>query len=106
NIIRDPDEFLIEQTNKAKLNTFAQPVEWADNDNLSQLPEDALREIFSYLNRVDLSIVRCVNQTLHSCIDNCWSKITKKRADKLTIYQYTRGFAFKLERKDATSYLY
>ncbi|GMT27049.1 hypothetical protein PFISCL1PPCAC_18346, partial [Pristionchus fissidentatus] len=87
NIIRDPEEFLIEQTNKAKLNTFAQPAEWDDNDHLSQLPEDALREICAYLNRFDLSIVRRVNQTLHTCIDKCWSKMKKKRADKLTVYQ-------------------
>ncbi|GMT12903.1 hypothetical protein PFISCL1PPCAC_4200 [Pristionchus fissidentatus] len=87
NIIREPDTFLIEHTNKSKLNTFTQPAEWANNDHLSQLPEGVLREIFAFLNRFDLSIVRRVNQTLHYSIGKCWSKLAKNGADKLTVYQ-------------------
>ncbi|GMT26914.1 hypothetical protein PFISCL1PPCAC_18211, partial [Pristionchus fissidentatus] len=67
---------LVEQMAKPQLTTFKNPMEWNNGpmpnssgrptkmDFLSRMPEDCLREVFSYLHWFDIESMRQVSQTM------------------------------------------
>lgn len=74
-----------ERLKQANVQTFALQLVIGDQDLLSSLPSDSLREVFSWLGHLDLDAITTANQTLHPFAVSARPHVTVGAAEELTI---------------------
>ncbi|GMT27155.1 hypothetical protein PFISCL1PPCAC_18452, partial [Pristionchus fissidentatus] len=101
------EETKIILSNSTYMVNYALPPTFS-NDLLSNLPDDNLLHICSYLNFTDLDALKCVSQKIQNFAEYQTRKNEKITAAQLVIEQDSRGHIFHLTQRsdDIPNYLY